>query len=253
MAPATGIPAAPTADRRARGHDTSLAHSVLRRPFYIGLSLLMGVIAVVGFWPTYFGPLLLGASAQPLIIHLHATVFAGWLALFLIQAALAASGRVQWHRRLGRIGIGYGMLVIVLGLVTGLVRSAERFRAGLGGEFLLFAALADMTMFSIFFGAAIALRRKPQLHKRLMLVAATMLLVAATARMTFLPSTTLRQAVWVSPILLALLHDFRSRHVIHPVYLLGLGAVVVRAASPQFIAETETWSAITRWLTAIVG
>jgi hypothetical protein len=195
----------------------------------------------------------LGTIAQPLLIHLHATVFVGWLVLFLTQVVLAASGRIAWHRRLGRIGIGYGVLVIIVGLFTGISRSADRLNAGVGGERLLFFAVADMTVFSIFFAAAVALRRKPQLHKRLMLVAATMLLVAAASRMAFLPLLPLRQAVWVSPVLLAMAHDFRARHVIHPVYLLGLVAFFVRAASPGFIADTDTWSAVTRWLTALVA
>jgi hypothetical protein len=43
-----------------------------RRPFYIGASLLMGLIAVVGFWPTYFGPLVTGTIAQPLLLQFHA-------------------------------------------------------------------------------------------------------------------------------------------------------------------------------------
>ena len=56
-----------------------MPRGVRRRPFYFGVSLLMGLIAIVGFWPTYFGPLVLGTIRQPLLIHLHATVFAGWL------------------------------------------------------------------------------------------------------------------------------------------------------------------------------
>ena len=213
----------------------------------------MGLIAVVGFWPTYFGPLVLGTIAQPLLIHLHATVFVGWLVLFLTQVVLAASGRVAWHLRLGRLGIGYGVLVIIVGLLTGISRSADRIRLGLAGERLLFVAVADMTVFATFFGAAIAFRRKPQIHKRLMMVAATMLLVAAASRMTFLPNLQVRQAVWVSPILLAMAYDFRAQRLIHPVYLVGLGAFFVRALSPGFIATTDTWSAVAHWLTGLVA
>jgi hypothetical protein len=239
----------PPAGRRA----VATPRGVRRRPFYIGVSLLMGLIAVVGFWPTYFGPLVLGTIAQPLLIHLHATVFVGWLVLFLTQVVLAASGRVAWHLRLGRIGIGYGVLVILVGLLTGISRSANRIRLGLGGEHLLFVAVADMTVFATFFGAAIAFRRKPQIHKRLMMVAATMLLVAAASRMTFLPNLQVRQAVWVSPILLAMAYDFRTLRRIHPVYFIGLGAFLVRAMSPGFIADTDTWSAVAHWLTALVA
>jgi hypothetical protein len=41
--------------------------------------------------------------------------------------------------------------------------------------------------------------------------------------------------------------------MIHPVYLLGLGAFLVRAVSPEVIADTDAWSGITHWLTASVA
>jgi hypothetical protein len=88
-------------------------------------------------------------------------------------------------------------------------------------------------------------------------VAATMLLVAATARMSFLPAPPLRLpvrlAVWFSPIVLAMTHDFRSRRLIHPVYLVGLGAFLIRIFSRGFIVETAAWSAFTRWVTTLVA
>jgi len=245
-----GIDVAPAVATQTRQRHTAAPRGVRRRPFYIGVSLLMGLIAIVGFWPTYFGPLVFGTISQPLLIHLHATVFSGWLVLFLAQVALAASGRVEWHMRLGRIGIGYGVLVVIVGLLTGISRAAHRVELGLDGERLLFVAVADMTVFSTFFGAAIAFRGTPRLHKRLMMVAATMVLVAAASRMTFLPVLQMRQAVWISPILLAMAYDFRAQRLIHPVYLIGLGAFLVRALSPAVLADTETWSAIAQWLMA---
>jgi hypothetical protein len=223
-----------------------------RRPFYIGASLLMGLIAVVGFWPTYFGPLVTGTIAQPLLIHVHATVFTGWLVLFLAQAVLAATKRVAWHLRLGRIGIGYGALLVVVGLITGALRSS---RLPLGGqaEDLLFAAVSDMVVFSTFFAAAIVYRRKPQVHKRLMMVAANMLLIAAVSRMTFIPpppaGIPLFLAIWFLPLLSAIGYDWWSQRRFHPVYVVGLGAFMIRILAIA-IHKTETWGAITR---AVVG
>jgi hypothetical protein len=52
---------------------------------------------------------------------------------------------------------------------------------------------------------------------------------------------------------LAMGYDFRTQRLIHPVYLLGLGAFFVRALSPGFIADTDTWSAIAHWLIALVA
>ena len=225
-----------------------------RRPFYIGASLLMGLIAVVGFWPTYFGPLVTGSIAQPLLIHIHATVFTGWLVLFLTQAVLAATKHVTWHLRLGKIGIGYGALLLVVGLITGALRSS---RLPLGGpaEDLLFAATADMIVFSGFFTAAIVYRRKPQVHKRLMMVAANMLLIAAVARMTFVPpppaGLPLFFAIWFLPMIVAMAYDYWSQRRIHTVYLIGVGVFVVRILAIA-IHNTEGWRAITRAVVASV-
>ena len=77
-----------------RGATRAAPRAIVRRPFYIGTSVLMGFIAVVGFWSTYFGPLVRGTS-QPSLIHVHTVVFVGWLVLFLtsLERPLCSVGR----------------------------------------------------------------------------------------------------------------------------------------------------------------
>jgi hypothetical protein len=101
-----------------------------RRWLHLGVAALAIAIALVGFWPTYFGPLLAGGVNKPAIIHFHAAIYVGWLALFLAQAVLAAAGRIGAHMKLGRIAIGYGVLVIVAGLIAGIGMFVLRVRAG---------------------------------------------------------------------------------------------------------------------------
>src|SRR3954463_16246119 len=125
--------------------------AAVRRPVYIGLSVLMALIAIVGFWPKYFGPLVLGTLVQPLLIHLHAIVFTGWLVLFFLQAWFAATRRLPLHMTLGKIGIWYGGLLILVGLTTGVLRAAASPPGR--AEQLLYASMADMVMFAGFFGA----------------------------------------------------------------------------------------------------
>lgn len=72
-----------------------------RRPLYVSLSALMAVMAAVGFWPTYYGPLVRLGLTQPLLIHAHAILFTGWLALFMAQVMLAATGRLRWSEPSG--------------------------------------------------------------------------------------------------------------------------------------------------------
>lgn len=53
----------------------------------------------------------------------------------------------------------------------------------------LFVPLTDIMVFVPFFAAAWLLRHKPELHKRLIIVATTMLLIAAVHRIPFLGGT----------------------------------------------------------------
>jgi len=59
----------------------------------------MALIAVAGFWPSYLGPLFTGAFEHASVIHLHAAVYAGWLALFITQTSLVSGSRAVLHRR----------------------------------------------------------------------------------------------------------------------------------------------------------
>ena len=90
--------------------------------------------------------------------------------------------------KLGRFAIGYGVLVIVVGLITAFARFALRVRAGevAAAQAQLLGPLLDMLVFAPVFAAAVYYRRKPELHKRLMVVATTSLLIAAVGRMQFL-------------------------------------------------------------------
>ena len=124
-----------------------------RRLTYIALSVLMALIAVVGFWPRYFGPLIFGSLVQPLLIHIHATVFTGWLVLFFLQAYFAATKRIRWHLAVGKMAIWYGALLIIVGLTTGVNRAAASPPGRAEG--LLLAIIQDMLMFAGFFAAAV--------------------------------------------------------------------------------------------------
>lgn len=226
---------------------------------YVSLALLAAVIALVGFWPSYFGPLLARTVDKPVILHLHAAVYVGWLALFITQTALAATGRVAAHIRLGRFGIGYGVLVIGAGLLAAFGMFVLRVRAGevAQAQTALLGPLLDMLVFAPLFAAAVHYRRKPELHKRLMVVATTALLIAAVARMPFLGqprNLLLVQLVWITPILLAMAHDWWRRRQVHFVYVLGLVVLglegpAVRAAARASSAWRELSGSLAGWVT----
>jgi hypothetical protein len=228
------------------------------RRLYVGLALLAILIAAVGFWPTYFGPLIAGVVDKPTIIHFHAAVYVGWLALFLTQAVLAATGRVALHMKVGRFAIGYGVLVIVAGLVATFGMFVLRVRAGAvaDAQGRLIGPVLDMLVFTPVFAAAVHYRRKPELHKRLMIVATTALLIAAAARVPFPADLRgwLVHLVWTLPILFAMVHDFWRHRRIHAIYIGGLVLLVLEGPMTRAaIRNTDVWRDATGWLASLVA
>ena len=102
----------------------------LRGRGYISVGVLALAIAISGFWASYFQPLTSGAGTAPVVIHVHAAVFVGWLVLVIAQAWLAAVGRLALHARVGRVGMIYGVALIVVGLITAFSFFVERLQAG---------------------------------------------------------------------------------------------------------------------------
>ena len=220
------------------------------RWFYLAITLVLIAIVVRGFWPSYFGHLLRDGVARPSIIHVHAAVFSGWMALLLAQVSLVSMGRVRLHRRLGNIGIAYGALVLVIGLAVSFVAPVLHVRAGewtldrAAGFILL--PLVDMVLFAGLFGAAVAYRRTPEIHKRMILAATVALAFAAVARMSFrYPIVFL--LVWLSPLFAAMAFDLLTRRRVHPVHFVNV-AVLTAAFLRIFFMESEGWLRIGRAL-----
>lgn len=208
----------------------------------------MIVIVVVGFWPSYFGPLLRGNVTRPLVIQLHGLVFVGWMALLLTQVILAARGQVRLHRKVGKFGIAYGCLVLAMGVAAGLAAPVMHvvkgeWTADRAAGFLL-TTMGDMTLFGTLFGAAVAYRRRPEVHKRLMIAATVALLFAAVGRMRF-TSMVVYELVWLSPMVVGMAHDWISRRRVHPAYIVGTAGLFLGSLR-ELAVQSEAWLTIGR-------
>jgi len=234
--------------------DQSIGVQSSRARFYGVLCILIIAIVLGGFSPSYVGALMDGA-VTPLIIHFHATVFIGWLVLFTTQALLPSFGRIDLHRKLGRFGIGYAVFLVIVGLAT----TANRFAFHLDVEgsdaanAFLIHPLSDMIVFPAFFTAAILYRHKPEIHKRLMLVATVMLTIAAIGRLPIgdPPSDSIALLIWLSPIYIAMIYDYVTKRIIHPAYVIGLltlGTVHFR----YLVTDLNAWQSFANGVAALV-
>ncbi len=157
----------------------------LARYFYFFMAALLTAIVWYGFSHTIEENLFHPSFPRPRVLYVHATVFGGWMVLLMIQTGLVALARKRkWHRWLGWLGIVLGCVMPVLGTWSAL--SMTRLRYGFGDiddVAFLILALNDMAVFAALFAAAVLLRnRDSEAHKRLILMATTLICVAALTR-----------------------------------------------------------------------
>ena len=120
--------------------------------------------------------------------------------------------------------------------------------------------IGTTTMFTLFVGSALALRRKREWHKRLMLLATMTVLVPAMGRLDAqvmvplgLPRLVLAPAVTVGFIAWACVHDWRRLGRVHPAYIVGGIALLVSIPLRRWIGFTDAWLPIARWLAVTPG
>ena len=219
-----------------------------RSPFYVGVSLLVVVTVLAGFAPSFY-LMAVDGRPRPWIMHVHAAIYLGWLALLVCQAVLAARGKIAMHRRVGALGIYYAAVVWILGVIVSFVAPAARVRAA---EWSLEQAvtfltipLGDMLLFGGFFGAAIVYRNRPEIHKRLVLLACVAIMFAGAFRLSYVLNLPGQIAVWYLPIVAGMTYDFYKRRRVHPVYWIGAGVMGVALLRIPF-GETELWHSVGR-------
>ena len=141
--------------------------------FYVGTAIVALIIAVVAFVPGIVDPASRRGPITPLVA-LHGALFSGWLVLYLVQSVLVATGNRRLHRRLGVLGGGLAIAMIVSAYQT----SIDTVRRGfdLSGDLDRLGPVILQTSFQLsypaVFGAlvvaALLNRRRPDVHKRLM-------------------------------------------------------------------------------------
>ncbi len=221
-----------------------------RRRFYVVMAVVLVAMIVVGFWPSYYGPLMRGATQAPWILHVHGAIYMGWMLLLVAQTVLAAQGRIRQHRTVGNFGIALGSVVFAMGLVVSFVAPVMTFNAGTrtldeAAGFLLIP-LGDMALFGPLFFSAVAYRNKAELHKRLMILATIAIAFAAIFRMQAIGvPLAAGLTVWFALPVIGMAYDLKTKGRIHPVYFIGTAGMIVAALRIPFSAS-ETWLSIAR-------
>ena len=199
----------------------------LRQYFYLCMALLIAVVVVYGFSHTIGKNLLHASPIPPAILTLHAIVFPGWVLFFILQSALVRTRNVPLHRTLGWFGLAFGCGILVLGYLT--ATGMDRFLLQSDPTDIpafLIIQLMDLACFAIPFALAIYWRRRPEYHRRLMLIASCGLTDAAFGRFPALPLAFSPAGV-DALILLGILRDLIVDRRVHKVYLYAFPLLIV--------------------------
>jgi hypothetical protein len=167
------------------------------------------LLTLVGFIPdslTKIAAVEAGARHPfPLILHIHAVLMGAFLLVLLAQTTFAATGRIQYHRRLGLLAAVLVPAIVVAGfiLVPTMYRyvwdaaqnappeaRAKLHEAVLRKDNIVLLQLRMGILFPLFMIIGLRARdANPSMHKRMMILAVAMVLPPAIDRILWLPST----------------------------------------------------------------
>lgn len=196
--------------------------------FFATHAAVLSAVALFGF---------IGAPGQPGIrpaltvaLMLHSLIFIAWCALAIIQPLLIARGQWPLHRKLGWIGGGIAIAVIVSGMavtVNGI--AAARLAPA---PIWLAMNLLTVIPFAVLVGVAIGQRRATDWHRRLL--ASATIIATAPAWARILPMHLLGPfgLVAITICVLAfvawgMMRDRRERGSVHPAWWWSAAAVAM--------------------------
>lgn len=244
--------------------EITTAERKTHRWFYLGLALSMSAAAYWGFAYTYFMPSLAGTypPVSP-AVHVHGWSFFLWYLLLPAQAFLIAGKRRRLHITLGGASVALAAIMIFTGVLVASVRIDQGLSATEPDEFTTFwknfgqLIMYNMVLFAAFYSAAIAKRNRPQVHKRMIVLASATALVAALFRIIVgvagfnwlaTPGWVMSAAFFlpVAFIGAGAVYDIVARGAVHRVYVVGLAALVGVHGFGLVTADTPLGDAVSK-------
>ncbi len=222
--------------------------------FFTRMAIAVSALTIFGF-AQFAARGIPDYANAPLHIHLHAAIYLGWLILFTTQNVLAGNGNLALHRRLGKLGGLFIVAMIVIGSYAGL-QSIVRDHVPPHYTPAYFLPLVQVAL--VCFGglaiAGLAMRRKTQWHRRLLLMAT--IVVADPGLDRILPGPILGgpvsqwciMAIQLALAGLVLIHDRKTFGRVHPATWWGIGVIVAGHVATDALARLPAVQAIAEGL-----
>ena len=230
------------------------ARAPFRPSFHLVLVLVMAAFVFVGFGITYIVPEIRGTRPPDSpIVHLHGAAFFSWIVLLVTQAALVNAKNMRLHRSLGTFGIAVGTFAFTMGVFIMFASASITKLQGVGASVFWLNVTAPPS-FAIVFAMAIRAVRRPEVHRNLMVIATTGILMPGINRVymqglgiqhfTFI-ETYLTMDAFIAA---CLWHERRTTGAISRATWIG-AAIIVGLEPLNFpISTTAWWRDFVLWL-----
>src|SRR5690606_17564605 len=220
----------------------------------LATSIGFPLIVLIGYFRTYYFSSFFNVPAiANSLVHAHGIIMSGWVLFFVLQTSLIRTRNVKLHMTMGLAGIALAALVVVVGMATAydaqLVRGAAPPGANPHAFFLL--PVSDMTLFVLFFSAAVYFRKRPTEHKSLMFLTAIAFTPAALFRIPAVPPEYAMMWAFGVPALIsigALAWHSVAHGRVNRVFAAGVALVVAAVPLRPVIADSKAWLSIVAML-----
>lgn len=229
------------------------AHDVEQREraFFFFSAMVIAATVLAGFGG--FAALGFSSFGSPWWVHVHAVSFMAWIVMFLTQTYLAFRGNTALHRRLGIIGAGLALWMVLVGvLLTPTTIGHGRMPPFFSPGFFLALDWVNIACFGALAFAALHLRKRTDWHRRLMLCATICVIAPAWGRLLVLADA---MTIWSNVgmllvyVALAMVADWFIRGRVHPAYLWGFAAIFAMAPVITALANFAPFDALAQRVT----
>lgn len=212
------------------------------RGFFRTLATVMACVQVSGF----VFHLAMGRSSfnAPLVVHLHAVAFMGWVAIFAVQPWLANAGVMKQHRWLGQIAGVWACALLVLGVaVAWAAVHSGRTPFFFQPQHFLFANVISLMAALGLFAAAVTLRKHSDWHARLQIGSFVLLMGPSFGRLLPMPflkpyAFEIAEAAALVFVAFAAGRDARVHKAVHPAWIWTAGAMLGALAVARLLASS---------------
>jgi hypothetical protein len=223
------------------------------RIFFPSMCLLFLVTVWLGFSKTYYAAGLVTANLPAPIIHVHAAAMTLWLLTLIVQISLVSVRKVKLHMAVGLWGFALAVCMIPIGTaaaINSLRRDMSPPGSGLTPLTFFVVPVSALLSFAVLAAWSYSVRRKPDQHKRLILLATIPLLDAAIGRFPQtlgIASTPVAQLliICIFPAVL-IAYDLVSRRKVLRVTWIGSLLLLIVWLTRIPIAQTAPWQAFAK-------